>query len=152
MTIDVRGRRAERLLGVLALLGLAGAGALLPLATWQVGAVFILVTVAAVAGLWLQGWLGGARRLARIDWLPDGRWRLRDARHTDVTAELRPDSRIGAHWLWLRWQAGARRPSIFLIHGDLPDSDLRRLTVRLRLDARLHSRPAAESPVRDDAF
>src|SRR5689334_10704794 len=124
LIIDVRARRAERVLGVLALLGLAGAGMLLlPSFSFLSAAAFMLVTTTVIAGLWLHGWLGGARRLARIAWLPDGRWQLRDARHTDVIAELRADSRVGARWLWLRWNAGSAwrpQPSMLLVHGDLP--------------------------------
>src|ERR1044072_4943282 len=106
LTLDVRARRAERVLGVSASLGLAGAGILLFRSfSFLSPTCFIFVTGAAIAGLWLRGWLGGARRWARIAWLPDGRWQLRDARHTDVFAELRADSRIGARWLWLRWNA-----------------------------------------------
>jgi hypothetical protein len=151
LTIDVRARRAERVLGVLASLGLAGAGMLLfPPFSFLSVAFFIFVTAAVIAGLWLHGWLGGARRLARIARLPDGRWQLRDARHTDVIAELRADSRIGAHWLWLRWNAESAwrsGPSMLLVHGDLPTADLRRLSVRLRLDA--CPQTAADRPVRD---
>src|SRR5687767_10769694 len=73
-TIEVRARRAERLLGVLALLGVLGAGMLLlPPDSFLSAVSFIAVTAAVVAGLWLHGWLGGARRLARIARLPDGR-------------------------------------------------------------------------------
>ena len=151
-TIDVRARRAERVICAFALLGLAGAAVLLfPPISFVSSALFIFVTAAVVAGLWLHGWLGGARRLARIAWLPDGRWQLRDARHTDVFAQLRADSRIGARWLWLRWNAESawpRQPSMLLIHGDLPTADLRRLIVRLRLDAC----PQTALPVRDDDF
>lgn len=150
--IDVRARRAERVLGVFALLGLTGAGMLLlpPFSFLSAGS-FMVVTAALIAGLWLHGWLGGARRLARIAWLPNGQWQLRDARHTDVIAELRADSRFGARWLWLRWNAESawpRRPSMLLVHGDLPTADLRRLIVRLRLDG--CAQPPVSSPVRDD--
>lgn len=154
LTIDVRARRAERLLGVLAAFGLVAAGVLLfPSLSFLSAAFFILVTAAVTAGLWSHGWLGGARRLARIAWLPDGRWQLRDARHTAVIAQLRADSRVGAHWLWLRWNAESawpRRPSMLLIHGDLPTAQMRRLRVRLRLDA--CPQTATEPPVRDDVF
>lgn len=154
LTIDVRARRAERLLAVLGLLGVVAAGVLLfPPASWPAAALFILVTAVVVTGLWLNGWLGGARQLARIALLPDGQWQLRDARHTDVIAKLRADSRVSAHWLWLRWNAESawpRRSSILLVRGDIPAGDLRRLIVRLRLDPRLQT--AAECPVRDDDF
>ena len=149
--LDVRARRAERLLCALALLGVVAAAALsLPSLSFVSSALFIFVTAALVAGLWLNGWLGGARRLAQIAWLPDGRWQLRDGRHTDVTAQLRADSRIGSRWLWLRWNADSawpRRPSMLLVHGDLPAADLRRLLVRLRLDG--CPQTPADPPVRD---
>lgn len=154
LTIDVRARRAERVLGVLAALGLAGAGMLLiPTFSFLSAACCVFVIAAVIAGLWLHGWLGGAHRLARIAWLPDGQWQLRDARHTNVIAQLRADSRVGARWLWLRWNAGPawpRQPSMLLVHGDVPAADLRRLIVRLRLDA--CPQTAAELPVRDDVF
>ena len=138
----------------MALFGLVFAGALMfPSVSFLSAAFFILVATAVTTGLWWHGWLGGARRLARIAWLPDGRWQLRDARHTDVYAQLRADSRVGAHWVWLRWNAEpacARRPSMLLVHGDLPTADLRRLIVRLRLDG--CPQTAAELPVRDDVF
>jgi len=137
----------------LALLGLAGAAVLLfPSISFVSSALFIVMTAAVIAGLWLHGWLGGARRLARIACLPDGRWQLRDARHTDVTAQLRADSRIGARWLWLRWNAESawpRTPSMLLVHGDLPTAELRRLIVRLRLDA---CQQTAALTGRDDDF
>jgi hypothetical protein len=151
LTIDVRARRAERVLGVLASLGLAGAGMLLiPTFSFISAASCAVVTAAVIAGLWLHGWLGGTRRWARIARLPDGRWQLRDARHTDVSAELRSDSRVGARWVWLRWNAESawpRHPSMLLIHGDIPTADLRRLIVRLRLEA--CPQTAAEPPVHD---
>ena len=150
LTIDVRARRAERALGVLALLGLVGAGMLLlPSFSVLSAASFALVSAAVIAGLWLHGWLGGARRLARIACLPNGHWQLRDARHTDAFARLRADSRVSAHCLWLRWNAESawpRRASMLLIYGDLPAADWRRLTVRLRLQN------PVDQPVRDDEF
>lgn len=163
MTIDVRARRAERLFGVVALLGAMAAGLLLfPTASPPAAALFGSAVAAVLAGLWSHGWLGGPRRLAKIAWLPDGQWQLSDACHTNAAAELRADSRVGARWLWLRWNAesaGWRPPAMLLVRGDIPAADFRRLTVRLRLDAPSHRRRepaprpfAAESPVRDDDF
>jgi len=100
-------------------------------------------------GLWLQGWLGGARHLTRLSWLPDGRWLLSDKRHTDLSAVLRPDSRVGSHWAWLRWElssSGPRHRSMLLLEGDLAAPDLRRLLVRMRL---LSQQPVAPTDSAD---
>jgi hypothetical protein len=126
---------------------------LIPSFTLLSAAAFVVATATVVAGLWLHGWLGGARRLAKIARLPDGQWQLSDARHTPVIARLRADSRIGASWVWLRWNAESawpHQPSMLLIHGDIPTADLRRLIVRLRLDA--CPQTAAALPGRDDVF
>ena len=137
MTIDVRARSAERLLGGLALGAVGVSAALAPLAPIQSG-LFLLAAVCIGLGLWRQGWLGGERRLTAISWLPDGRWLLSDARHTSIPAELRGDSRVGSRWLWLRWNVDCslrpRRRSLLLLGGDIPNSDLRRLVVRLKLE------------------
>lgn len=140
MTIDVRGRRTERLLGVVALVAVAVAAALLSSFTpFQAAAFYTCATAVVVFGLWQQGWLGGARRLTGLAWLADGRWLLSDARQPAMPADLLCGSRVGSRWLWLRWSAeGSQRPhrrSMLLLHGDLPACDLRRLVVRLRLQS-----------------
>jgi hypothetical protein len=147
-------RRAECLLGALAVLGAGVSALLLPLTSFVATVLFILITTTIVTGLWLQGWLGGRRRLATIAWLPDGRWQLCDARHTKVIAELRADSRVGVRWLWLRWNAESARQarcrSMLLVRGDIPDDDLRRLVVRLRQDGLMNT--LAHAPVHTHAM
>lgn len=145
MTIDVRGRRTERLLGMVALIAVAVAAALLPSFTPIQAAMFYTCATAVVlGGLWRQGWLGGARRLTGLAWLADGRWLLTDARQSGMPAELLGGSRVGSRWLWLRWSADySQRRSMLLLQGDLPAADLRRLVVRLRLQS---TAPRAQSP------
>lgn len=140
MTIDVRGRRTERLLGIVALVAVAVASALLPWSTPLQAAVFAAGAAAVVLlGLWRQGWLGGEHRLTTLSWLPDGRWLLADARHPSMPADLLGGSRVGSRWLWLRWNVTDSRRSycrsMLLVHGDIPALDLRRLVVRLRLQS-----------------
>jgi hypothetical protein len=146
MTIDVRGRRIERLLGVVALIAAAVASALL-FAPLQAAVLSAGAVVVVLGGLWRQGWLGGERRLRSLSWLPDGRWLLADARHPDMPADLLAGSRVGSRWLWLRWSAScSQRPhrrSMLLVHGDIPAADLRRLTVRLRLQSQVPGSHAA---------
>jgi hypothetical protein len=107
----------------------------------QAAVLFAFAAVGVCLGLWRQGWLGGERRLTSVSWLPDGRWLLADAGHASAPADLRADSRVGSRWLWLRWNADCphrpRRRSLLLVRGDIPNPDLRRLVVRLRLEARL---------------
>ena len=50
---------------------------------------------------------------------------------------LDAQTRVTAHVLWLRWrvqEAPFRTHSILLTWADLPEPDLRRLVVRLRID------------------
>lgn len=142
MTIDVRGRRTERLLGIVALVAVAVASVLLPWSTPLQAAVFAVSAAAVVLlGLWRQGWLGGEHRLTTLSWLPDGRWLLADARHPSMPADLSGGSRVGSRWLWLRWDApSSQRPqrrSMLLLYGDISALDLRRLVVRLRLQSHM---------------
>lgn len=137
-TLDVRGRRSERWLGVLALLVPAVITRLLPLQPITAAACFIVTTTVVAAGLWWHGWLGGERRLTNVIWSSDGRWLLEDGARRVVQATLSADTRVGAHWLWLRWQTSARRPkhrSMLILKGDVLCAELRRLSVRLRLES-----------------
>jgi hypothetical protein len=124
---------------VLALLAVAIATSLLFSSPRLSALLFMIVTTLVMAGLWWHGWLGGVRRLTGVSWLSDGRWQLTDAGGA-IPATLSRDSRIGSRWLWLRWHTGAGAPgprqrSMLLVQGDLDGRDLRRLGVRLRLEA-----------------
>ncbi|MDY6946926.1 MAG: hypothetical protein SXG53_14515 [Pseudomonadota bacterium] len=138
LTIDVRGRRSERRLAVLAWLALAIATNLLALPPLTAVLLFMIASILVIAGLWWHGWLAGVRRLTGVSWLCDGSWLLSDAGRT-FRATLSPHVRVGSRWLWLRWHVdagspGPRRRSMLLVRGDICDQDLRRLGVRLRLD------------------
>lgn len=125
-------------MGGLALLAVAAAVLLLALPPASTALFLALAVLIVTAGLWRQGWLGGARRLIRVSWSSAGDWRLADGRNDDIPASLSEDSRIGGSWLWLRWHThGGRRElrSMLLLKGDLPPVELRRLVVRLRLES-----------------
>jgi hypothetical protein len=103
-------------------------------------------------GFWRAGWIGHQRQIIRIVWQADGRWFLTNARGGTVEAALRADTRISKRAIWLRWDIQLDCPgpwasiplrSMLLVTGDLPEPDLRRLFVRLRID---RSRPAAQLP------
>jgi hypothetical protein len=151
LTIDVRGRRTERWLGALAVLALAIATSLLDLSLLAGAVLFSSVCSLVIAGLWRQGWLGGARRLTGVRWLSDGSWMLNDAAFANLPATLSPQTRVGGRWLWLRWHielghgaAGSPwRRSMLLLQGDLDGPDLRRLGVRLRLESVCRQPPRA---------
>ncbi|MBM0105117.1 hypothetical protein JM946_10165 [Steroidobacter sp. S1-65] len=140
LIVDVRGRRCERRLGVLALLAVAACGPLLPVSS-HLAAVFVIFACALLAaGLWWHGWLGGARRVTQIRRNADGRWLLSDGRQENIPAHLSADSRVGSQWLWLRWRTdglagGPRSRSMLILQGDVAGNELRRLGVRLRLES-----------------
>jgi hypothetical protein len=150
LTIDVRARRAERLLGMVALTGVAMTAVLLLSVSMMLAfAVLVLGLGATAFGLRSQGWLGGAGGLTSISWLADGRWLLSDGCHTNQPAELRGDSRVGSRWVWLRWQllsSPSKSRSMLLLDGDIPAADLRRLIVRLRLPSQRRHQLFAEAP------
>jgi hypothetical protein len=124
---------------VLALLAAAIATNLLALSPLTAALSFMVAATVVVAGLWWHGWLGDVRRLTRVSWLSDGSWLLTEAGQA-IPATLSPDVRVGSRWLWLRWHIGAgipgpRRRSMLLVQGDVNGRDLRRLSVRLRLES-----------------
>ena len=138
LTIDVRSRRSERRFGVLALLGAAVAIALLSLPLMAAILLFVVTAAVLLFGLWSQGWLDGPDRLTTVSWLSDGNWLLTSAARKNIPATLSADSRVGSHWLWLRWHtvgARPRRRSMLLLKGDALPVDLRRLGMRLRLES-----------------
>lgn len=135
LTFDVRSRRSERWLGVLALLGVAAAAMLLPLPPLSAAAFLVIAAAVVLLGLRWQGWLGGADRLTAVSWLSDGRWLLTSHTWKNIPATLSADSRVGSHWLWLRWHTGAGRRSMLVLPGDVLPAEFRRLSVRLRLES-----------------
>ena len=135
LTLDVRSRRSERRLGVLAVLGVAAAAMLLPLPPLAAALFFAIAVALIVRGLWRQGWLGGADRLTAVSWLSDGRWQLASATRKNIPATLSADSRVGSRWLWLRWHTQGGRRSMLVLKGDVLPAEFRRLGVRLRLES-----------------
>jgi len=135
LTLDVRSRRSERRLGALALLGIAATSMLLPLPLLSAALFFVVAATVVVLGLWSQGWLDGAHRLTVVSWLSDGRWILSSATRKNIPATLSAESRAGSYWLWLRWHTGAGDRSMLILTGDVLPMELRRLSVRLRLES-----------------
>jgi hypothetical protein len=132
LTIDVRSRRSERRVAVLALSGVGLTAMLLSLPA------LLLVSAVVLFGFWWQGWLGGAARLTTVSWLSDGSWVLTSADRKNIPATLSAETRIGSRWLWLRWHtegAGPRQRSMLILKGDVLPAELRRLGARLRLES-----------------
>lgn len=119
---------------------------------WLLGARWESLLLAGVAagGCWWgfrrAGWLEGERRISRVSWRAAGQWVLTDAQGREGTAVLRADTRVTCGLVWLRWNTqmgldgGAVRAgiqsgthSMLLTSRDIPQSQLRRLGVRLRL-------------------
>jgi hypothetical protein len=148
LDIDVRPRRAEScvagasiLLTAIAPWLLPATGAVTPAALVMTGAASLAGAVLTWVGFRAAGWLGGSRRVVRVSWQADGQWKLTDGREkargmgleNELSAELRPDTRVGTGWVWLRWNAEGVR-SMLLIQGDVSNAELRRLCLRLRLE------------------
>jgi hypothetical protein len=134
LAIDVRSRRFEARIAnlVLALTVVA------QFLAWRSLALAVAMAIATFFctrwGFRRAGWREGEYRLTHIGWRADGRWLLRDEAGRSFAGELRPDSRVGRSYVWLRWDADNVR-SMLLANDDLPDPDLRRLMVRLRIAA-----------------
>jgi hypothetical protein len=93
----------------------------------------LLLATGCVAGFYRAGWIGGMRRIQRVVCHSHGDWLLLDAGGQSREARLSADTRFGPGCLWLRWETGDPR-SLLLASGDLPADQLRRLSVRLRID------------------
>lgn len=100
--------------------------------------------VAAAISCWLgfrrAGWLEGARRIVRVSWRAEGQWLLTDVQGREYEAVLRADTRVTIGVIWLRWSTQAAEAgreggtrTMLLTLGDIPQLQLRRLGVRLRL-------------------
>lgn len=131
LPIDVAARRGERRIVIAALLTVPFAISQWDLPGAALASIGALVEAAIAYGLHTLGWLGGGSRIVRIVSRADGRWSLCDASGRVVDTDLTAASRISPHALWLRWDAD-RRP-LLLMRGDIPDAELRRLLVRLRV-------------------
>jgi hypothetical protein len=144
LTLDVSLRRTERRIAHSALAVAAIAPCLL-LGGPVVGrlAIAALLLAAVYEGVRRAGWLAGVSRVDRLSWLPDGRW-LIAAGGGDAECELCSSSRVSSRgvWLHLRNRAMRRNYYMLLARGDVAEDDLRRLIVRLRLDA---ARPQADA-------
>lgn len=137
LDIEVGQRRAER--------WIAGAGSaaglvlstltaqLLGFTAVAAATIGVFLAITCVVGFQRAGWLGGGRRIQRVVWQPQGDWLLLDAAGRSRETRLRADTRVGPGCFWLRWDAG-NPCSILLAPGDLPADELRRLSVRLRID------------------
>jgi hypothetical protein len=132
LPIDVAARRGERCVTFAALLMVS-----LAIAHWDLPAavragVAAVVVLGVAYGFAVLGWLGGQRGLARIVCRPDGRWVLCETGGRVIDAELTDASRISPGAVWLCWNVRRFRP-LLLVRGDIPDTDFRRLLVRLRV-------------------
>ncbi len=145
LDIDVRQRRADRWIAVTAIT----LALLLPVSMWPAlmqpvssgvaSLIGVLLALACAVGFQRAGWLGGAHRIARVVWSHEGHWLVLDAGGTAREVTLAGDTRVGPGCVWLRWQGGTPR-SLLLTRWDLAAEQLRRLSVRLRID---HDQAAA---------
>jgi len=158
LVLDVGSRRTEKRVAAASALLAAGAAAFISLNTVpanvsMVASIAIALSAAAVAlaGFRNAGWIDGHRRIRRIVWQTDGRWCLIGPALGQVEGILCGDSRVGAGYAWLRWdvqppQSGPRRVrTVLLAAGDVSEPDLRRLSMRLRIDGALR-RPKRAAP------
>jgi hypothetical protein len=98
-------------------------------------AVGLLAALAVAAGFYQAGWLRGARRIERVIWTSEGDWLLIDAAGGKREVRLAADTRIGPGCVWLSWQT-SRPCTLLLLPCDVAADQLRRLSVRLRIDRR----------------
>lgn len=135
LTLDVRARRSEQYIALLALgAGACGVALLSALDFWLACLTGGGYLALAGAGLRRAGWIGSRHRIVSLSWLADGRWLLTDCNQNSVTGQLSPDTRLGRHAVWLRWTAEPQgRRSMLLARGDVRENELRQLIVRLRI-------------------
>lgn len=162
LELDVRLRRTETVIAAVATtLAVAVAWSL----AFPAFALSMAAAVVVPVGFRRAGWIGNQRKIIRIVWQADGRWFLTDAHGRTCEAVLRADTRISTKAIWLRWDIQLDQPtpmstrvltnlmsmllmlttprSMLLAPADVPEPDLRRLFVRLRMD---RSRPPAQLP------
>jgi len=136
LNLDVRTRRAERAVAGFTFISSVASLGLLQQPPITVAAVMMCAAMGIGLGFRAIGWIGGARRLTRISWQPDGTWLLSDAAGRTIEARLSGASRVTPSVLWLRWSGRAGTP-LLLARGDVSSDEFRRLVVRLRLSDRL---------------
>ena len=144
LTLDVRQRRAESCAARLVLAG-GACGALLLGPTSWLGLLAAFAGLPLIGlGLWRAGWIGSRHRIVGLRWLADGRWMLAGNRESMAVGELSAATRLVRNVLWLVWStSNGRRRSMLLAPGDLPASELRALSVRLRIDGAGRALPEA---------
>jgi hypothetical protein len=137
LDIQVRERRAERWVA-------SGSSVLALLLPWLIvpaeGSVLLAVAAGLVAasvvaaGFYRAAWWSGPRRLERVIWDQEGYWLLMDASGRTREVQL-AQTRLGPGCAWLHWHT-SRPHTLLLMTGDVPADQLRRLSVRLRIDRR----------------
>lgn len=149
LVLELRQARSQRAvaLSFLILVGLAPFLAFRSVNPFLViSAAFAVLAVLAIT-FRTAGWLGGAGSLSRVVWRSDGVWRLIEAGGGAFEGRLLPTSRMSPVAIWLQWgpepasptdrpryRSWGRTRTLLLLPRDLPDTDFRRLLVRLRLD------------------
>lgn len=150
LVLELRQARSQRAVALcfLILVGLAPFLAFRPLNPLLVIPADLAVLAALTITFRMAGWLGGIRSLSRVIWRSDGVWRLVDASGGEIEGRLLPTSRMSPVAIWLQWtrepasptdvrprfRSWSRGRTLLLLPSDLPDTDFRRLLVRLRLD------------------
>jgi hypothetical protein len=104
------------------------------------------VAVAGVLALWQWARTRPVRLLDAVTFREDGRWYLRFRDGHVVQARLAPGSRVLGRSVLLRWAAGRQICTVWLMPWDLPDAELRSLTVRLRAAEAAPSAPRRQGP------
>ena len=139
-------RRAEQCAAWLVLVAGACGVLLLGATSWTTQLAGGGCLAAIGFGLWRQGWIGSRHRIVGLRWLADGRWLLADGREAACLGVLSADTRFARTALWLCWKTPrGRRRSMLLARGDLPASELRALSVRLRIEALERALPEARA-------
>jgi hypothetical protein len=141
--VDVSARRWERRIAVFVLFTALAAPWLLEAATVTRGCTSVVAGLIVGFLLHRAGWLAAGASIHSVVRHADGSWELIEPTGRRIEAELHPGTRIGAHWVWLRWRAERSR-SMLLLRADVTADDLRRLVVRLRFatqDTSLHATP-----------
>lgn len=114
----------------------AGFAALLPFEL----AFVLLGLVGGWFALRSAGWLPGDARIVRLSLSADGVWTVTDRLGRENEVILNTASRVSGGFVYLLL-GGERRRHLLLGPGDVAPTDLRRLSVRLRLSAYLAPPP-----------